>query len=1481
MRTELKILKNKIKNSLKSRSFKMCSVLIALVLVMSVVISTFMGNDDGANVHAEVTPETSNYINYILQYMNTVNNDEDDTNDKEFTILEVVPYIGLGEFYHYVENEEVYKGYNEYLLENDRNYKNNAVYKFTQLMEMSNFGYRVMYCKNESSYMLESLQLFFKQVMPDYAYELRDCLKVNVCEANDLTEEMIREADFIVVSTGRHDDQTLSSYNNWKGTSGTNCYDMAGNQVTAEDISYATYENITEQLMENPALFADRQTITVGDKTLVSRDASWEAASTLMEVCLEGRTFSINGEDVTIKTPVIMDNKKFDQLSGTYNDANIYKFMVLERLIGGGDGLAKYADIKEGFVYDDNTPVYNQLGVRTSELKFKNSGILTEKMTLDVYSDSSLYYYFEDYHLGEEEYYKDYYNNGTPESIFKHYYSDINDRNGIDVGVYSMYSPNMSKYLTDHFWIYDGNGVLIPSNYNAVYAQNEEKIGFTAERIGDVSNVKVTEIIRYLLGVNPSVYNPVLTEYNPLSILEIEPCNQFKYDNFNNVKELAAAMGYDVSGWTANNYEDYVKVTCLSTNAFNSLNDDLIAEYDVIYMGLEYDEMLTVKTTRYGNSTGKQTDSNGNAITDYNDDNLDGYVYLSYGDMLKVTNDLQGAMEYDYYELEDTASATNNGFTLVGLNGDDGDRKNNGTTIRNYKRLYMIGSYKWNDYLKETLGGNDSTTRSKYYVLKSVTDVFSGVNNVSDLLYGDNGEVGNMRLMGNDITQKKLEELREYRAAGKVFILDDYLYYYKGNDYIYETSNVYKIAEEIGWGKYENTYLTDDCYAVPSAIEKVAPEIIFGTDPLDRPVDVEYDAANGLVSNSNPDQNPVEDGYQIRFFFDVKGEANAAYSVKLCLDKNGDGLYNFEKKIDDTNELYGEKLVTLDAEGICKGIEIETTLPIELTGPIAWRVQLTKMEDGKETSVRTNESGYTTIQGTSKTVRLLQIYPYAASNSVKVTLNMETDDEFRSYLNSAARRVGFDISVDALSTVEFERLIKNNPGYVIADHYDMIILGFADAFGGDDLSNNDGALDAIETFIESGGAALFTHDTTSFITTPNYVIGTKKTTTTGGGNRPGRPGRPGSGSGGTTTTKVVIDTSNRVVTNEYDWSYNINLRFRYILGQDKYGITLDTEGRTLEKTIEPPMYLTDLAPDYTVEADDGNYYVQEIQGITDMFILRYRYSSGSFGNSTWLWPYQSLNNRSSFKSSTSYNDYGDTNTAVKINEGQITQYPYDLDESINIATTHAQNYALNLESDRDGEDIVVWYTLSGSTSKNYDIFYDVTEKDGAQNYYIYSKGNITYSGAGHSTINGVEEIKLFVNTVIRAATSGNSTPTIAIDNGNKANDGSYVVYRNEFEDGYNIMFTPKDTDLLTGYGKFTSGEILYRNTETGAETVLKTYGYGDLICGDRYNITITNQNMIDAIERKEAEFIFRATDTYGATGESVAVFSSRHLFELD
>ena len=59
-------------------------------------------------------------------------------------------------------------------------------------------------------------------------------------------------------------------------------------------------------------------------------------------------------------------------------------------------------------------------------------------------------------------------------------------------------------------------------------------------------------------------------------------------------------------------------------------------------------------------------------------------------------------------------------------------------------------------------------------------------------------------------------------------------------------------------------------------------------------------------------------------------------------------------------------------------------------------------------------------------------------------------------------------------------------------------------------------------------------------------------------------------------------------------------------------------------------------------------------------------------------------------------------------------------------------------------DVVAWYCLTDNYYKN-------SPNDVRNNYYLYSKGNVIYTGAGHRRVQNDDEIKLFINTIVAAA----------------------------------------------------------------------------------------------------------------------------------
>ncbi|MBE5945620.1 MAG: DUF5057 domain-containing protein [Lachnospiraceae bacterium] len=113
-----------------------------------------------------------------------------------------------------------------------------------------------------------------------------------------------------------------------------------------------------------------------------------------------------------------------------------------------------------------------------------------------------------------------------------------------------------------------------------------------------------------------------------------------------------------------------------------------------------------------------------------------------------------------------------------------------------------------------------------------------------------------------------------------------------------------------------------------------------------------------------------------------------------------------------------------------------------------------------------------------------------------------------------------------------------------------------------------------------------------------------------------------------------------------------------------------------------------------------------------------------------------------------------SNKASKTNDGLVTLFPFTLSDELNIAPTHAQAYALDVEN----EDLSVWYTIAGgNNNKAASEMQGATPHDGTDNYFIYSLGNLNYCGAGHTKVTGQnkdnnDERMLYINIICNSVT---------------------------------------------------------------------------------------------------------------------------------
>jgi hypothetical protein len=293
--------------------------------------------------------------------------------------------------------------------------------------------------------------------------------------------------------------------------------------------------------------------------------------------------------------------------------------------------------------------------------------------------------------------------------------------------------------------------------------------------------------------------------------------------------------------------------------------------------------------------------------------------------------------------------------------------------------------------------------------------------------------------------------------------------------------------------------------------------------------------------------------------------------------------------------------------------------------------------------------------------------------------------------------------------------------------FDMLVLGYGDY---QVYATNENVLLAIHDFIDSGKSVLCTHDTLSF----NYNKTKHKT-------------------------------------------FYFNTYFRSAFGQDRFGVMLHdgvvagsdkictTDNNTLffmHYLNSSPHNLTTfthlmLSKYYDYSSDVAGYTIDGLEGLSDVFVIR---CSNGTDDSYYVYDKDLVYN-GSFSGNSFKSGNATTTKAACLNRGQITNYAYYISNDITVGTTHSQYYQLALDND----EISVWFCLGESKPKTKSGILAANPLDARNNYYIYTKDNITYTGVGHSAPK-TDELKLFVNTLVMSYRASSKTPQLDVVNEN-------------------------------------------------------------------------------------------------------------------
>ncbi len=243
-------------------------------------------------------------------------------------------------------------------------------------------------------------------------------------------------------------------------------------------------------------------------------------------------------------------------------------------------------------------------------------------------------------------------------------------------------------------------------------------------------------------------------------------------------------------------------------------------------------------------------------------------------------------------------------------------------------------------------------------------------------------------------------------------------------------------------------------------------------------------------------------------------------------------------------------------------------------------------------------------------------------------------------------------------------------------------------------------------------------------------------------------------------------------------------------------------------------------------------YIYESQGFTKWTIARYltnRLYSDSSNADNYYMPITVPG-----KVDTPHRSPYITSAITQVGKGSITTYPYDVNTSkfngltgnqedgkIRIMPTHDQYYQINLN---DG-DTTVWYCLADPSDSNKSTdpwegttCYDLLPNDCSNSYYIYTSGNVTYTGAGHANLFTIEEAELFINTLVGAYRAAQEKPEVYFRNEKDTLNIEYQMLTGDMDAQTEQVFVDKE---ITGV------KIVDPNINIGVGGGLKVNFYKD------------------------------------------------------
>lgn len=936
-------------------------------------------------------------------------------------------------------------------------------------------------------------------------------------------------------------------------------------------------------------------------------------------------------------------------------------------------------------------------------------------------------------------------------------------------------------------------------------------------------------------------------------VLEIEPTKEFRFNSTMESKDYSLETGtvkdarkafisQCLNGnMTADEQMDLVEFTSITVDQFNTMQTDLLRDYDVVYIGSQsntYYKHVDGDTQIINNGSASRTTG---ALTSFSNTNMIGNVYFGYGDLVTSDDSTQFYSSRDLTEakLIELKEYLQGGGLVIGaadlirsqgkgnliINPTAVSAGSSGTVIDHGRMDDSSNMYEFFCYAagRSDTGTTDpSGVTTKFFNCISEGDLIEGIYGDADVINYLNRERVTLQLLekptdfSHNIGDHTVSYLLADKNDGKYYL--DYQFIINSSSAVLGNTEYYEIHfyQDINAdGRFSDTEELHD-YKITLEADDSTVSGVADADGV-----THYNLSNGVVYNLRRNV-PSDEG----------GIINWCIEVEKVTDPDVTCRENGYTAIKPREQKYINILQIVPDDG--STINLESLMDENNQDVLKQYLKDVVVTDQYEINVRTVTVSQFQADATHAYQTDFSSDQSAADYNQK---QFHVEEELWQYFFSNFERTKAD---DAEYTAAQIAADKDKPMSV-----NMIILGFGDDYTQFTSLN---AVNAIREYIASGKPLL--------------------------------------------TSNNVVD---RDIFNEYEvkdgkieikesGSRTFNTSLLDAFAQDRYGLTDPNYNEYLN-----PLNIGKIATQFTKTADASAWDGYVVTREQNNQAIGYVQKSGRTGFYANVYPYtntvwsrtrttenhllqQSFINAGSIDALTSTGDpsAAATRTYVdQMNDGQISHYPYTINGSVTVSKSHAQYFQLDLDTDSDmdgNSDTVVWYTLGDMADSNNNVIagadiYSVTPGDGINNYYIYNSGNVTFTAFGANGQNAItdNEAKLFVNTLIAAYEAGIVNPVVSFyetsdSNGNML-DSIAVPYdynvtgKNNIDSS--IQMNERGTDYLY--------KFVNPNTQTGVEAD-----------GTKAYFKITDTNLIKGVdsEDKYAKVYFYMEVT-GAPGTDV------------